>query len=215
MRCWTRPDGRTFVFGEPDAELPAGELYASADEADAQRRAALEALGFVVERRELVLELPTAVGAAAPPPGVSLVPADAVPADELRLLDDELRQDVPGTGGWRWDAVGFREETYESPDFDPALYLVARDDAAERWIGIARVWNRPGRARLGFVGVSRTQRRRGIAKALVVAVLAALRERGVERLTTEVDEENAASRALLEGLGGRPVGASLELRRPG
>ena len=59
MRQWTRPDGRCFVFGEPDEDLPRGRVYADANESDAARVAALEGLGFIVHRRELLLLLPT------------------------------------------------------------------------------------------------------------------------------------------------------------
>jgi ribosomal protein S18 acetylase RimI-like enzyme len=69
--------------------------------------------------------------------------------------------------------------------------------------------------RLGFVGVARAWRRRGFARWLVGEVFAVLAERGELEVATEVDETNVASRALLEGLGGRRVGGSLELRRVG
>ena len=64
MRQWTRPDGRCFVFGEPDGDLPPGRAYATADEGDKTRVGTLARLGFGVQRRELVLELPTDVAAA-------------------------------------------------------------------------------------------------------------------------------------------------------
>ena len=36
----------------------------------------------------------------------------------------------------------------------------------------------------------------------------------MDEVSTEIDEMNTGSRALLEGLGARPVGGSLELIRP-
>jgi GNAT superfamily N-acetyltransferase len=207
------------VFGEPDAELPAGRVYVEADEADPTRVRALTRLGFTIRRRELVLELPTDpaawhVSSVEPPPGVSFVPADRVDEEQLRLLDDLLRNDVPGTDGWKWSPEGFREETYDSPDFDPATYLVALDDGTTG-IGLARVWMRPDHPRLGLIGVRPDRRRRGVARALVAAVLTVVRERGAPEVGTEVDETNAASRQLLFGFGARTVGASLELVRDG
>src|SRR5262249_38376740 len=59
MKHWTRPDGRCFVFGEADDDLPTGRLYASAHEADEERLRSLTRLGFTGPRRELVLEIPT------------------------------------------------------------------------------------------------------------------------------------------------------------
>ena len=67
--------------------------------------------------------------------------AGRVEEEQLRLLDDLLRQEVPGTGGWKWNAEGFRAETYESSDFDLATYLVALTDGRDG-SGIGRVWMR-------------------------------------------------------------------------
>lgn len=218
MKEWTRPDGRCFLFGEPDDDLPTGQVYTTADEADEARVRALVRLGFTVQRRELALELATDpavwdVSTVEPPPGVAFVTADRVDERRLRLLDDLLRQDVPGTEGWKWSVAGFREETYESPDFDPAAYLVALDERMDG-IAIARVWMRPGRPRLGLIGVRADWRRRGVARALLAAVLIAVRERGLSVVGTDVAEINTASRQLLSGFAARTVGASLELSRP-
>lgn len=216
MKQWTRPDGRCFVFGEPDADLPLGRVYATVDESDEARVSALAQLGFSFHRRELVLRLSTDpadwdVPTAEPPPGISSVPADRVDEERLRLLDDLLRQDVPGTDGWKWSPEGFREETYSS-DFDPATYLVAVDEGMNG-IGIARVWMRPDEPRLGLIGVCPDWRRRGVARALLADVLSAVRKTGAREVGTEVDEANTASCQLLLSFGGRTVGASLELVR--
>ena len=217
MRHWTRPDGRCFVFGEPDEDLPRGRVYADADESDATRVAALERLGFVVHRRELLLLLPTDstawyAPAKEPPPGIAFVRADQVEEERLRLLDDLLRQDVPGTDGWTWSPEGFREETRESADFDPATYLVALGEGRDE-IGIARVWMRRDLPRLGLIGVRSDRRRQGVARALLDAVLTAVRKGGWAEVRTEVDETNVASREFLAGFGSREVGRSVELVR--
>jgi RimJ/RimL family protein N-acetyltransferase len=217
MKHWTRPDGRCFVVGEPDDELPDGRVHATADEADDARLRRLGDLGFRLHRRELLLRIPTDPGSwnvagVEPPPGIAFRRADQVDEPRLRLLDDVLRQDVPGTDGWRWQSDDFREETYESPAFDPSTYLVAVDGDGH-YVGIARIWMNAERPRLGFVGVRAEWRRNGVARALTARVLAALHERGVPDVRTEVDETNVASRALLTGFGGETVGASLELVR--
>ena len=211
-RTFVRPDGRRFVLGRPEDSLPPGELFATVDESDDEQLHAFEALGFSRERRELDLVLRTDVPQAPAPSGAKAVRADEVDEETLRLLDDELRQDVPGTDGWRWPADDFREETYLSPHFDPAVYLVATRKG--EYVGICRVWIRPEHARLGFIGVRRSLRRQGIARWLIGEAFAVLHARGEREVWTEVDEANVASRTLLEGLGGRLVGASLELRRP-
>lgn len=217
MQHWTRPDGRCFVFGEADSDLPRGRLYASAEETDEARLRDLLRLGFTPRRRELMLQLSTEptrwdVPTAEAPPGIALVGVDRVDEEELRLLDDLLRQDVPGTDGWKWDADGFREETYASADFDPATYLVALAQSGDA-VGLARVWMRPDQARLGLVGVRSDWRRRGVARALLAGVLAAVRERGRRQVRTGVDVTNTPSRQLLLRFGGQTLGSSLELIR--
>jgi GNAT superfamily N-acetyltransferase len=168
-RTFLRPDGRRFLLGRPDENLPPGELFASIDESDVEHLGALEALGFVRKRRELHFVLPTDVPRRPAPPGVEATRADAVDEATLRLLDDELCQDVPGTDGWRCEADDF---------------------------------------------LRRSQRRRGIGRWLIGEAFAVLHARGLHEVSAEVDETNAASRALLGGLGGRLVGATVELRRP-
>jgi ribosomal protein S18 acetylase RimI-like enzyme len=217
MRRWIRPDGRCFVFGEPDEALPSQRVYATADAADEARVRALEGLGFRFHRRELALRIPTDparwnVATLEAPPGVAFVKADAVEEKRLRLLDDVLRQDVPGTDGWKWSPDGFHEETYDSPDFNPATYLVAVDEGGNG-VGIVRVWMRPGAPRLGFIGVRATWRRRGVARALLTEALNVVRQYGASEVSTEVDEENTASKHLLFSFGGQQVGSLLELMR--
>jgi GNAT superfamily N-acetyltransferase len=217
LKHWTRPDGRCFVFGEPDGDLPLGRLYTTADEAAEARLRDLLRLGFTPQRRELTLQLQTesarwSLSTVEPPPGISLVRADRVDEEKLRLLDDLLRQDVPGTDGWKWDVDGFREETYGTSDFDPTTYLVALDENGDG-VGLARVWMRPDHPVLGLVGVRSDWRRRGVARALVASVLTAVRVRGPLVVRTGVDETNIASRKLLLSFGGHPVGSSLELSR--
>jgi RimJ/RimL family protein N-acetyltransferase len=199
------PDGRWFV-NSPDDDEPAVDLYAHVDESDV---VAYVKRGFVVIRHENHYLVPTGtVGSVRPPRRVDLLTVDRVDEDRLRALDDELRQDVPGSEGWRWEPAGFRAEM-GSADFDPAVYVVAVDD--DEYVGIARVWMRRPVPRLGFVGVTRPYRRRGLARALLSRVFGVLVLRGIPEVTTEIDETNTASRGLLEGLGARRTGWSVEL----
>lgn len=200
-----RPDGRWFVRS-PDDDEPGVDLYATVDDNDV---AAYAKRGFVIHRRESHYLVPTGtVGQVEPPAGVELVTADRVAEDRLRELDDELRQDVPGSEGWSWDAVDFRAEM-AGPDYDAMVYIVAVHGM--NYVGIARIWMRHPVPRLGFVGVSRPYRRRGVALALLSRVFGVLASRGIPQVTTEIDETNTASRRLLEGLGAQKVGGSVEL----
>jgi len=201
------------------AELD-GDLYAVVDATDDEARLLYERLGFAVSRRESEYLIPVAVAGARlrqvrDPEDFAFLRADEVAEDRLRELDDALRQDVPGTDGWAWDAAGFRAETFESPAFDPATYLVAIHGASDEYVGLVRVWRNPGRPRLGLVAVLAAHRRRGLARALLARVFDALEERGATGVSAEVDDTNAASIALLTGLGARRTGGSFELIRPG
>lgn len=213
VKAHVRPDGRLFVR-DPDEESLAevtSDVYCAVDATEIDP---YSALGFDVHRREGIYSVPTrSVRIGRPPQGIVFARADEVDEKSLRLLDDELRQDVPGTQGWQWDEAAFREETYKATDFDPTTYLVALDEATGEYVGIARVWMKRPTPRLGFIGVLTSFRRRGIARALLAEVFARLDERGFHEVTTEIDETNTASRTLLEGLGARRTGTSVELIR--
>lgn len=132
------------------------------------------------------------------------------------LLDGALREDVPGSDGWRPDPVWFRRETFDSPYFDPQAYLVAVDGGLDGspYVGLVRIWNGPNPLpRLGMIAVLPPYRRRGLARALIGRAFAALHARGVIEVTAEVDADNAASNTLMVGLGGVVTGSDVELRR--
>jgi len=224
----TRPDGRRWFIPEgfvPDAYLPLlaaipGELYVHVEDAEQDAdsiRQQLHAGGFVVYRREnnfLIPTDPARTGLADTPTlaGVSFVDATNADTDRLRHLDDTLRQDVPGTDGWRWEPDDFRAQTF-GPDFDPATYLIAACDSTGEYLGLARVWWPEEGPRLGLIGVVAAHRRGGVAKALLARVFAVVHERGRSHVSAEADVTNTASTTLLTALGGRRVGGSRELIR--
>jgi ribosomal protein S18 acetylase RimI-like enzyme len=212
VKAYVRPDGRRFVW-DPDPESLADvttDVYCTVE---ASAIDSYLALGFNVHRREATYLVPIRSARAEASQGIVFAQANEVDETSLRLLDNELRQDVPGTDGWQWNEADFREETYERPDFDPETYLVALDGETGDYVGIVRVWMKEPIPRLGFIGVRRGYRRRGIARALLAEVFARLDERGIEEVSTESDETNTASRALLEGVGARRIGTSVELIR--
>jgi GNAT superfamily N-acetyltransferase len=208
-----RPDGRCFIrLDELDLSID-GELYIDVDEADASAVSRCIDRGFRVNRRESVYRVPTRrEGGCVMPTGVAFLRADEADEARLRVLDDVLRQDVPGTDVWRWDPQGFREELGQLA-FDPSIYLVAADALDGEYIGIARVWNNRKLPRLGFVGVIRTRRRLGIGGALLDQIFSVLASRGQAEVLTEIDDTNVASRALLAAYGARRCGGTIELRR--
>jgi ribosomal protein S18 acetylase RimI-like enzyme len=226
-----RPDNRCFVFlrccrahayrplVQAVAQQLRRDLYTEVGEADTEVLQRLVGLGFVVNRREHVYAIatdPTVTGLTdmAVPAGFEILTADRVSEDRLRELDDELRQDVPGADGWKWDRPGFRKETYDAPDFDPTTYLVAVEQATGRYAGLVRVWNRPSGPRVGLIAVGRGYRRRGLARVLLAQVFGVLQRGGRTEVVAEVDITNMASNRLLTDLGARRTGGYIELLRP-
>lgn len=229
--AWSRPDRRMFVsFRDlaPEAYGPlvtaidrdlGAVLYTTIDLAEQRRIEHLCEVGFRPARRESDYVLPVAealnaIGEAGLPDGYLFQGVLEVPEQDLRQLDDRLRQAVPGTDGWEWDEPGFREETYDSEAFDPELYWIAAEESNGERVGIVRVWNRPEAPRLGLIAVLADHQRRGISRSLLGKVFATLGSRGVETVATEIDDTNDASRGLLLGLGARRVGGSVEMVRP-
>jgi RimJ/RimL family protein N-acetyltransferase len=223
-----RPDGRLLVRteGEWTSETAAGAAavarkvgapaLAHIGEEDAAERAALVAAGFAESRREAVIAISVeqaldALGDADLPVGVELRSAADVDENKLRLLDNELRQDVPGSSGWESTPDEFRDQSFNDPEFDSRTYLVAVDAASDEYIGIVRIWMKRTPPRLGFVGVRREYRRRGIGTALLAGALQAVHATGATEVTTEHDLTNEASTAIAERLGGRRTGVTVEL----
>jgi ribosomal protein S18 acetylase RimI-like enzyme len=222
LHPWRGPDGRHRLYYDrcrADAYQPlagaiAGECYATADAADGEALGALVQAGFAVNRRENEYEIPVARVAAPVPDGIRIITANATDLEPLMLLDCAVRADIPGSEGWRPDAAWFREETYDSPFFDPQTYRVALDGAD--YVGLARIWKPlPGQqyGRLGCVGVLRGYRQRGLGRALIAQALAPLAATGAAAVTAEADTGNAASHALLTSFGGRVTGGTIELYR--
>lgn len=226
-----RPDRRWFVSvdtWDPTAYEPLlaavdddlrHDLYTNVDADDQAELDRWHGLGFAVARREAEFSVPvdpavTGLGDARAPAGLVLLSADAVDEHGLRELDDALRTDVPGSRNWRNDPAEFRDYTFDERHYDPATYLVAVDDARQRFAGLVRVWGGRSAPRLGMIAVLPGYRRAGLARALLAAAFAPLHERGIERVVAEVDTANGASLGLLRGAGGRPTGVvAVELVR--
>jgi ribosomal protein S18 acetylase RimI-like enzyme len=223
LHPWRAPDGRQRLYFDkcrPDAYAPlaaaiTGECLAMVDAADGVAIAALAEAGFAEDRRENEYEIPVRYVEAAWPAGITIITADETQLQPLMELDCAIRADIPGSDGWQPDPAWFREETYDSPFFDPQTYRVALDGSD--YVGLARVWKAlPGHryGRLGCVGVRAAHRRRGLARALIACAFAPLAAAGVAAVTAEADIANRASHNLLTSFGAQVTGATVELRRP-
>jgi len=228
-----RPDNRWFLYFDTwraDAYPPLADavardlgrdLYVTLEDAEYDALEACARAGFAVHRRESYYRIPTdpvvtGLAGAVLPAGLDVLSAADADITRLRLLDDALRRDVPGSGGWRWDAGQFRAETF-GPFFDRATYLVAVDRASGQYAGLVRIWRTRAGPRLGLIATLARYRRRGVARALLGLAFAVLAARGDASVVGEVDDANVASLSLLTGLGARRYGGNMELirRQPG
>jgi ribosomal protein S18 acetylase RimI-like enzyme len=222
LNPWLRPDGRRWLYyGKcradayvPLAAVAAGDCYTDVDAADETTLTALRGAGFADHRRENNYEIPVSLVGAPVPPGIRIITADRTDLDLLMTLDCQIRADIPGADGWQPDPAWFREETYDSPFFDPQTYRVALDGDA--YVGLARIWKKGPSdhyCRLGCVGALAPYRQRGLGRALIAQAMAPLAEADETIVTAEADATNIASHTLLTSFGGKIIGATIELYR--
>jgi GNAT superfamily N-acetyltransferase len=228
VRTHRRPDGRIVVF--PTAPWTSDQArwaaqfarskgvsvitHISADRVD--ELGILADAGFTVARRDVNVEVDldealANIGAARLPPGVVAISAAEADVDRLRVLDDALRDDIPGTDGWRSTPGEFADETFRTPAFNPATYSVAVEEDTGEYIGLVRIWMNRSGPRIGMFGVLPAHRRRRIALALLARCLIAARAAGHRTAISEYDETNQASARLFERLGAHRMGCTLEL----
>jgi RimJ/RimL family protein N-acetyltransferase len=190
-------------------------VLADADESDADMQALLADHGFATSRREHLYLLPVDFAIAwlsgrRLPAGCTLISAADADIDRHRMLDEALRQDIPGSAGWHSDPAEFRSMIFDDPEFDPATYLIAVTSGGA-YAGLVRIWNAPGVPRLGMIGVLREHRRAGLASAMLATTLSVVAARGTAGVSCEVDQANVPSNALLTKLGAQRTGGTAEL----
>jgi len=227
----TRLDRRTFlsfVCPDPAAYTPlaravaadvGGRLYTAADAADTEALAALRSAGFVEEYEFERFRVPFAAALAAVartplPSGFSVHAADDVDERRLFTLDVTVRQDVPGTEGWRGDRAMFHAELAEAPPFDHSAYLVAVDNENGEYAGLARIWRNASGPRFGLVGVARQYRSTLIGPALIRLALEGAAGWGHETFATEASTANPVTHRRMKRLG-ESLGRDYQLVRRG
>jgi RimJ/RimL family protein N-acetyltransferase len=232
LRTHPRPDGRVVVWPNgawtPDqarwavdfAQMHAVTVITHLDHDRTDDQRFLTDAGFAAVRREVSVEVDLdealdAIGDARLPAEVGVISAADADRDRLRLLDDALRDDIPGTKGWRSTPEEFANDNLGGSDFDPRTYLVAVDESTGEYIGLVRVWMNSRGPRIGMFGVVRPHRRRGITMALLARCLRAAREAGYGTATSNYDEGNDASRGVFHRLGATQVGRTVELEANG
>jgi GNAT superfamily N-acetyltransferase len=107
---------------------------------------------------------------------------------------------------------------------DDGEYLLGAVDGEGEPVGVCQlrfrwsVWKSAEDCWLEDLFVREEARRSGLGRALVEAALGRARERGCERIELDVNEDNAAARALYEACGfmsePKPPGRTLFIGRP-
>lgn len=227
LRGLLRPDGQvqvSFPEGSPLIWADLGAL-AGADAAGPllvnrpgddppEIVTALRLAGFTPVRTEVLWRIPVrSLTRFRPCDRHRLVPVTELDLAAVVDLDNAVREDIPGTAGWR-GTVADLEETLADPEFDPQLYLVAQDRESGGLDGLVRVWDRDPMPRLGCLAVRRPWRRTRVAASLVAAVAGTLSARGVIEISTETATNNAAASRLAANHGGIRIGSSVEWVRP-
>ena len=220
-----RPDDRLFVTHrlgseaafDPllvaamgDLESPV-HLSVPADQSHRLRSAM--ASGFTVEWTARTFDVPfrSALQATAGHPStrIEMVQADRVSSDELFELDTALRQDMPGSDGWRGNRTWFDDEL-ASPAFDPTAYLVARDRSDGQLVGLCRFWKNADGAALGLIGVRPSHRTGRPALALLHESLTAASRWGFDTFSTHT--ARASLQRRLQAIGATQTGGFSQLR---
>lgn len=128
--------------------------------------------------------------------GIRIVPASDLRLDDATLhamheLFNTLMAEVPYTDAYTPQIFPEWMTNFDSPEYDPDLYLTAFD--GEAMVGTTQIWRQGGRIEVlqtGLTGVSAPLRRRGIASALKAAALRIARNRGAQRVYTDNEENN-------------------------
>lgn len=184
-----------------------------ADE-DVRAESELRRAGFTPLRQETVWRIPVAGLLAKPTVSTrhQIVSVSALDADAVAELDNNIRRDIPGTEGWVGTGADLTA-SLDDPEFDPALYRVARHTVTGSLDGLIRVWNRSPEPRLGCIGVTRPWRRTRLALALVQGIAQTLHVRGVTHITAETDTTNRDSYVMARRQGGEAIRDTIEWQK--
>lgn len=156
----------------------------------------------------------------APPPqtpaGVDVLPFTAFADERERLfaVDFATVQDEPGD----YDLSGmtfadWQRETFDHPNFDPALSGVVCVDADPVGTSLVYADRETGRAVHGGMGILREHRGRGLGLLLKQHIVAWARDAGIVQTFTANDESNAPMLAINRRLGYAPFTTRTSWRR--
>lgn len=145
----------------------------------------------------------------APPAGISIRTARTDEVDAIHAAWEDAQRDEFGFVSLSDEQFRYYFVTAE-PDFDPALWFLAIDDASGEIAGyvLGRL-ERPGEPDCGqvrYVAVRRVWRRRSVASTLLAWSFRDFYERGKRRVSLAVDSDSpTGAHRLYERVGMRPV----------
>lgn len=224
LRAVRRPDG-AWVLKLPDSlyetwhemlQIAARELSGTilvtrpADD-DQTAESALRLAGFSPARQDTVWRIPVARVLSRPQVTTDheIASVTSLDPDKIAELDNQIRRDIPGTEEWIGTGADIIE-SLDDPEFDPALYRVAKHRVTGTLDGLIRLWNRTPEPRLGCIGVTRPWRRTRLALHLFQDVARTLNERGVTHITAETDTSNQDSFVMARRQGGEMIRSTIE-----
>lgn len=226
LRAIRRPDGRWFVRLPEEHPNTWPTLVAAAirdgcgtlilsrpADQDEAYHSALRRAGFLPVRTETAWRLSVAAIPTIPVRAEHhMVPVTELAPEAVAVLDNAVRDDIPGTSGWLGTGAQLAE-SLDDPEFDPDLYLIAQHPRTGSLDGLVRVWNRHPEPRLGCIGVTTPWRRTSLALGLLQNIAATLRARGVTHITAETDQSNPSSHLMALNHGGTALATSIEWQR--
>ena len=187
------------------AGVPDAKFRQSVNAGDRAAAAMLQARGLRLVRHfwHMGIDLDGSVHAGRAPDGIEIAgvdPLEDLPAMHAVLIEafaDDWGYHPEPFDEWATDYAG-------SPNYDPTIWLLARDRAEPVAASVAQVYG--DRGWISEIGVLKSHRGRGIADALLRRSFATLAERGFGRVMLNVDAENpTGATALYERVGMRII----------
>jgi ribosomal protein S18 acetylase RimI-like enzyme len=172
--------------------------------AGAPRRSELDVLlaglGWTPRARPATVMIAPADAVAASHPGGAPAGGGGGPADDLARVEVDDEPDAAWLGRYHYRGAQLPPVAWQVLMSAPwQAFASVRADGAT--IAIGRVAGAGCWAGLTAIEVDRQCRRRGLGAAVTAALAAAARSRGFDRLYLQVEDDNAAARALYVRLG--------------
>jgi mycothiol synthase len=191
--------------GQLLAGVPDGKFRQSVNAGDRAAAVMLQARGLRLVRHfwHMGIDLEGPFDASHTPDGIEIAGVD--PHEDLPAIHAVLIEAFAEDWGYHPEPFEEWADDYAgSPNYDPTMWLLARDGAQPVAASVAQVYG--DRGWVSEIGVLKSHRGRGIADALLRRSFARFAERGFGRVMLNVDAENpTGATALYERAGMRII----------